>query len=443
MGEEMKIMLIGIDAADMNQVQPLIDKGRLPNIKRLINEGTSGRLKTESPTSSIMLWTSIATGVDPKRHGILHWQRIVVPGIDSVPGEPSDIICPKGSSARKIIKYLYRKNIIKTIPYSSEFRRYKALWNILTEHNKKSAVVGWLCTWPAEAINGIMASLYTYPFGDINHDFMRFDSRGIKDRTYPEDFADEVSDLIVTEKDLGKDELESLNITTEGIEQAKKYTANINSKIRPWYYSKDKTFFNISKHILDQNRDFDLFTVYLSGIDVSSHFYWPFTREEFLAGSDSQDFEGDTAALKGHIDSYYEYMDTVVGDLLKYAGEDTICLLVSDHGFKYDGSEHYAAPDGIIIACGKAIKRGYQIDNAHLYDITPTILALLGLPVAKDMQGKVLLDMLEDDFRNKCNVSYVASHARQETPRMHKDDKSSAVYDKAFKEKLRSLGYIQ
>ena len=44
------------------------------------------------------------------------------------------------------------------LPVTSGMRKVKALWNILSDKQKKVAVVGWWATWPAEDVNGAMVS---------------------------------------------------------------------------------------------------------------------------------------------------------------------------------------------------------------------------------------------------------------------------------------------
>src|SRR5260370_19727056 len=83
-----------------------------------------------------MLWTRIATGKRPGKHGVHGFS------------EPTE----DGLGVR---------------PASSLGRRTKAFWNILNQHGKRSIVVGWLPSHPAEPIAGAMVSnrflLQTHP----------------------------------------------------------------------------------------------------------------------------------------------------------------------------------------------------------------------------------------------------------------------------------------
>ncbi len=65
-----RLLLIGWDAADWKVIHPLLDSGQMPNLARLIAGGVHGNLATIYPALSPMLWTSIATGKRPYKHGI-------------------------------------------------------------------------------------------------------------------------------------------------------------------------------------------------------------------------------------------------------------------------------------------------------------------------------------------------------------------------------------
>ena len=71
MPDSKKVLLIGWDAADWKIISDLMDRGQMPHTKKLVEGGTMGNLRTLSPVLSPMLWTSIATGKRPSKHGIL------------------------------------------------------------------------------------------------------------------------------------------------------------------------------------------------------------------------------------------------------------------------------------------------------------------------------------------------------------------------------------
>src|SRR5690349_7456787 len=112
--------------------------GHMPNLARLMAGGVHGNLATIYPALSPMLWTSIATGKRAYKHGIHGFT------------EP----LPDGSGVRAIT-LLSRKT--------------KALWNILNQAGRRSLVLGWWPSHPAEPLNGIMVSNhFQTPIGTPN-----------------------------------------------------------------------------------------------------------------------------------------------------------------------------------------------------------------------------------------------------------------------------------
>ena len=127
MSNDAKVVLIGWDGADWNHINPLLDKGLLPNLQSLIQGGVMGNIETLTPILSPMLWNSVATGKYGDEHGILNFT------------EPN----PSGLGFR---------------PFSSVSRKTKAIWNILSQNSMASNVVNWWASYPAEPIKGCVVS---------------------------------------------------------------------------------------------------------------------------------------------------------------------------------------------------------------------------------------------------------------------------------------------
>jgi len=73
-----RLLLVGWDAADWKLIQPLVDEGKLPACRHLLETGVSGNLTTLEPELSPMLWTAIATGKHAYHHGctaLPRWTR--------------------------------------------------------------------------------------------------------------------------------------------------------------------------------------------------------------------------------------------------------------------------------------------------------------------------------------------------------------------------------
>src|ERR1700722_318835 len=122
-----RLLLVGWDAADWQIIDPLMARGEMPHLAGLIANGARGNLATIYPPLSPMLWTTIATGKRPPEHGILGFTE---------PAEDGLFVHPISNLGRKT----------------------KALWNILNQNGKRSIVVGWWPSHPAEPIRGAMVS---------------------------------------------------------------------------------------------------------------------------------------------------------------------------------------------------------------------------------------------------------------------------------------------
>jgi hypothetical protein len=80
--------------------------------------------------------------------------------------------------------------------------------------------------------------------------------------------------------------------------------------------------------------------------------------------------------------------------------------------------------------------------NANVLDLTPTILALLGEPVGRDMDGFVLTGLIDEGHLADYPVTYLDTYERDDEPEQSDEPIESAL-DDAIREELRSLGYIE
>jgi arylsulfatase A-like enzyme len=148
--------------------------------------------------------------------------------------------------------------------------------------------------------------------------------------------------------------------------------------------------------------------------------------------------------LKPLIPNYYVFTDRLLGDFLEEAGKDTDVIVCSDHGFGGGGIGVLAhKPDGMIFMRGPHVIKGGTITGATVLDITPTILALYGLPTAQDMDGRPIAAGLKPEV-----VRRVARETRFQTYETARAEGKSeeplrSPVDEELRERLRSLGYIQ
>jgi len=268
-----KILLIGIDGGSWNVIGPLVKEGRLPNIKKIIDDGSSGGLESFDPLVSEVIWTSIATGKSPEKHKIS--QNLIE---DPFTGE--------------------------FIPVTRNQRSSKAIWNILSEHEKKVGVIGYMCTWPPEKINGVMIS-------DRADHVTEYSSRGYSFPSF---------DALCDKRDF--DSFKAVENSVFSRIEKNKFTR--------WYMGLEEADMfkvNFSKYLL-KKEDFDFFCFYIRGIDALSHVFW-----EYMAPKLRDPPKKDMGRYKDIIRDYYIRCDEIIGDFLKLADEDTVIIICSDHGF--------------------------------------------------------------------------------------------------------------
>ncbi len=156
------------------------------------------------------------------------------------------------------------------------------------------------------------------------------------------------------------------------------------------------------------------------------------------------------------VDRYYETADAYLGELLDGRDENWTVMIVSDHGFASDSTRprstdsrigHGAAADwhrrfGILILSGAHVQPGATIEEASVYDVAPTILALFGQPVPRSWPGKVLWQALEPAFLDEHPVRYRNEDPEREELLMADGETPIDPAAAELVQKLQTLGYV-
>jgi predicted AlkP superfamily phosphohydrolase/phosphomutase len=401
-----KVVLLGIDGLDWRIADPLLEEGKLPNLAAIIGEGVRADFQSlEYGIKSPIIWTTIATGKGPQKHGIAD----------------------------------YLQNTDEAPLFNSNGWRARAIWDILGEMGYTVGVINWMVTWPAQPVNGYNVSdriVFTERDG--------FDP--IEHTTYPEELLEELRPHQRAVADTPDDEIAYLmngdvwrTDQVPAVQQAAETVRII--------YANDQTVADVAEYLLDSRDQPDLFAVYLNGADVTSHFFWgpmdPSTVDLYMPDELIE-------TCREVIPRYYQRVDAVVGEILDRVDESSTIVLCSDHGFRGpvrtpDGLKlgiWMHRPIGVLAAKGPGILKTDEEIDASVFDITPTLLALFGEPVGRDMDGFVLTDMLDPEFVGAGGPTYVDTYERSETDRRDEEPVESPVDDE-IKERLKSLGYIE
>lgn len=70
-----KTLLVGLDAACWEYLNPLLESGRLPTIRKLMDSGHWGVLNSTMPAMTPAAWSTLITGKNPGKHGVFEMLR--------------------------------------------------------------------------------------------------------------------------------------------------------------------------------------------------------------------------------------------------------------------------------------------------------------------------------------------------------------------------------
>ncbi len=408
--------VVAFDGADWRVALPLIRQGKLPVLQALAHGGSSGTMRTNPDFKwSPVLWTTIATGKLPEKHGVTSFMA-------SVPGLP------------------------RKIPTPSTARQCRALWNIFTDRGRTSGFVGWWVTWPAEAVNGFMVSdHFSVSRFDLGANFEANVEIPVLEekQTYPEELLQEIASFKIPRHDVDRDDLARFADLPDDFVFPTTFKKFDRSSEFAIAYSVDGTHFGAGRKLLVE-REPELFGIFFQGADILQHFNWEFIDPE---GTGTNPTAADRRTWTKAIERYYTHADGLIGSLAEAGGDGRAMLVVSDHGFR-PGTERYAQKhisgehrrQAFFLFAGPGLQRGRIETEADAVDVTPTILAYHGLPAARDMDGTPLAGCFTEEWIAAHPPSTIDTY---ETSPMTRPELPTESMSEGLEERIRSLGYIE
>jgi predicted AlkP superfamily phosphohydrolase/phosphomutase len=121
------------------------------------------------------------------------------------------------------------------------------------------------------------------------------------------------------------------------------------------------------------------------------------------------------------------------------AKPDPSVKLVSEKRVKAEYNVH--GIEGIFIAKGDIIKKGGNIFTASILDIAPTILYLLNIPIPSDMDGRVLMEVIDPLYASSHSVQYQQVSERAKL-RGYVEQPLSVEEERELFKRLKRLGYL-
>jgi predicted AlkP superfamily pyrophosphatase or phosphodiesterase len=399
-----RALVVGLDGASMRVVLPLLERGELPHLASLAVQGVSGTIRSQLPLDSPPVWNSIVTGVEPRRHGIRGF---------AYEGEEHE----------------------KRLFLSSD-RKVPAVWNIVDAAGFSVGIVNFWNTYPPDRVKGVMISDHVLEREVSGRALIAKAEAPERGTTvHPEEWAQRIDELL-------DDETPLTGVANPFRENhALPKWVLVRDLVRR--YEEDEALGRIALAIEREVRP-DLLMVLLPGVDRVSHHLWGNVEPAEKYPPRLRPDDAARAAGRRALEDYYRYADEILGLLMRDFGERDLVMVLSDHGFEagtalmYLTGKHTTeeAIDGIFFARAPGIDRpGGAPGEIGVLDVTPTLLAWFGLPVAEDMDGAPM-----PCFESSRGAATVATY--EHTP-IEKVTSAPSGAEEEILERLRMIGYLE
>jgi predicted AlkP superfamily phosphohydrolase/phosphomutase len=395
-----RVILVGVDGLGAQQVRESLAAGRLPVFGRIVRHGAYGPLATVRPTEGPPVWTTIVTGRLPRDHGVKSFSAYRLRGSAAVYE-----LLPRGA----FVGALERAGLVTRVPVTSSSRRRHALWNALNAFGAATGVVRFWGTYPVERVQGFMLSNYFH--------LLARDEARVRDTVHPLDLLAEVRARVVDPSELQPGLVsEFVDPKAPEGDAARWRTELVDRALAP-----DMTYQRAGA-VLRAAYDPPFFATYFYGLDVVSHAFLRYARPEQFGNVGA----AEVRRYGRVVDRYAEQIGQWVGELMQGLRPGEVLIVVSGYGIEPQplwrrvlgaltrspppSGTHGGAPDGCLLAMGDGVRAGSVVAGASILDVAPTILYLMGLPVARDMEGRVLTEILDEGFVRAHPLTYIPSY---------------------------------
>ncbi len=339
-----RLLVCGIEGLDSQIMLTHVSDGQYPTLDRLQSGGASGHLNPFRPFLPRAHWTSLGTGTLPRRNGVKsrwgwHFPLLFDETLRLLPWTPqgSRLILPWGLAERV------------TPPPST----VPPLWQRMQASGVSTKVLDWPGLWDADAT------------------------------------VIEVAPVLLDRFQHGS--------LIASIEQAL------------------EAFPRQQQHIIEViATDLERINIAMAALRHGQQNVWLQLNTLGAVRRDLEPLQPMDTDEREVLNLVVELLDRKFGDLLEAAGPETLVAIVSPTGlsppdsyerlrrfFGSGGNWRTSAencPDGFLVLNGEGVAFGRSFTGADLEDLAPTLCYLLGLPVAQYMDGRVILEIIDEEF---------------------------------------------
>lgn len=270
-----RVLIIGLDGATWDVLDPWIQDGSLPNLAQLRRNGVWGDLLSTVPPVSAPAWSTFMTGKRPGKHGVFHF------------------INP------------FREKQVEPEIVNARSVKSPAVWDILAHHQRQVVLINVPMTYPPRPVNGVLITGLLTP-------------KNAPAFTYPPELGAELGGYVIDlERFIDKKPTQSgafdLEATAPSLNLMRDFEDMLEKRARA------------ALSLMD-SRPWDAFILVFTGTDRMGHYLWPYHRHP------SEDDPPGVQELCRAVHGYYVRLDERLGELAAQAGEDCAVIVMSDHG---------------------------------------------------------------------------------------------------------------
>ncbi len=269
MRKPFKIIVMGWDGATWDLMRPWAEVGELPTVARIMAEGAAGELRSIIPPTTAPAWTTLTTGCNPGRHGVMDW-------------------------------ITRRPDGYRAMPVTASMCAQKTMWELLGEAGRRVFTFNVPLTYPVRPLNGLVVAGLGVP--TVQSDF-----------TYPAELRDEILAAVgeyVLHPNPGQPDTDQR--MEAFLERLYKVT-DIHLRTLDYLRSKE---------------EWNSWMAVFSGTDAVQHVLWRFVDPQHREYDARR-----AQRFGGEVKRFFQYVDRALGQLVDGLDEETVLFLVSDHGF--------------------------------------------------------------------------------------------------------------
>ncbi|MBD3183605.1 hypothetical protein GF312_15030 [Candidatus Poribacteria bacterium] len=267
-----KVCVIGLDGMAPHLLEWLVSEGHMPNIKKFMDKGIYGPLKSTIPPITPTAWASFITGKNPGKHGIYGF-------LNFDPGNPGEVSL---NNSQSIVG--------------------DTLLNILSRNEKKSGIINLPMTYPPQPVNGFLITGLMTP--SIENTF-----------TYPPELKTELLEIFPEYDFLVHFELFDVN-------SDRRFKNFVDTAIKVITIRANACLYLMEKY------HWDFLMVHFQSVDAIQHKLWSYIDPDLKLSKSKDKWRRD------RIIEFYNVLDKLIGQIKSRINlSDTTTIIMSDHGF--------------------------------------------------------------------------------------------------------------